>query len=187
MKNIWRQIPVHKISLTKVLLVVAAGALFFAATQTIIATQETKARQSHQAQQAVFNHTETLNDIDRAVTELKMNNQTNHDTTIRYLQCLSNLVLEDSQGIVITQVDLNNCTSVSGLLTTSTDSGTQTNTSAGDNQTVASPPASSGATGTTSGGGQGSTSSPPVTKSAAAPAHPLVCTLTLGLLGCKHN
>lgn len=79
-------------------------------------SQKVKQAQASQAQRAVNNHTETLNDIDNAVLQLKQDNQTRHDTTIRYIQCLGKLVIV-SQYRTVTQADMDACLSVSGLST----------------------------------------------------------------------
>lgn len=129
MKNFLKQIRGHKIDFAKSLMIVLALGAFIFAGIIYANSQATKARQTKQAQQSVANHTETLDEIASAVTQLKQNNQINHDTTIRYLQCLANLVEMASQGQVITQVNLDDCTSVSGLIGTPTDSATSSNTS----------------------------------------------------------
>lgn len=68
--------------------------------------------QRHQAQ-AVANHTETLNEIQKAVTELKASNQADHAQTVKYINCvlvgITNSASQ-SQALAVYQ----NCLSLSG-------------------------------------------------------------------------
>ena len=45
-------------------------------------------RQNNQANQAVANHTQTLNEIRDAVSQIKTNNQMAHAQTVKYINCV---------------------------------------------------------------------------------------------------
>lgn len=110
MKNPLKNFSFTKVITIKVLLVVGAMVLFALAAQTFIDTQQNKARASHQAQQAVFNHTETLDEIKNAVDQLKANNQKNHDTTVAYIKCIIDTsVMANQNQQPITEQTYNSC------------------------------------------------------------------------------
>lgn len=105
-----RRVQVIKLILGFVALIVFAVAGF-----TFSNSQKLKEQQSVQAQQEVLNHTQTLNEIDLAVKQLKMNNQVNHDTTIKYLQCIVQGLINSTPQTA--QASFNACLTVSGIQT----------------------------------------------------------------------
>lgn len=107
MKNIFTGIRLRRVEATKVLLLIAALILFTLSALTFI-------RQSHQSERSVQSHTQTLNEIDSAVKQLKMNNQVNHNTTILYVKCLGQLIVISEKRPVV-QADLDACLPVSGI------------------------------------------------------------------------
>lgn len=90
-----------------------AVAIFIFAFVTFVNSQNQKQEASKQAQQAILDHTETLDQLKDAVNTLKANNQVNHDTTIKYIQC----VIESFGAGTQTQIEqaFNACTLISGV------------------------------------------------------------------------
>lgn len=96
----------NRIGGLKILLVIVAIVLFSFATFTLI-------QQQRQSQLAVAGHTQVLNQINNVVTELEKNNQTNHDTTIKYLQCIVEGLINSTPQTA--QASFNACLAVSGI------------------------------------------------------------------------
>lgn len=68
-------------------IVVAVG-LFIVAGISLINSQNFKAQQARNSQSAVAAHTQTLNEIDSAITQLKNSNAADHAQTVKYINCV---------------------------------------------------------------------------------------------------
>lgn len=90
-----------------------AAAIFIFAFITFLNSQNQKQQASQSAQQAVANHTQTLEQLSNAVNTLKANNQVNHDTTIKYLQCIVQGLLTSTPQTA--QATFSACLAVSGV------------------------------------------------------------------------
>ena len=90
MIDIYKRVETHKPLLVKLLIVLAILVLTVATFVSYADSQKVKADQSAQARSAVFNHTETLNDIKQAVTNIENNQKTNSTAIIDYINCLIN-------------------------------------------------------------------------------------------------
>lgn len=99
-------------TLKNVILPMLAMVLFLGAFITFINSNKTAHQEAVNSQRAVSNHTQTLNQINNVVQQIESNNQTNHDTTIRYLQCVIDLLLTTPQP---TKAQANACLSGAGL------------------------------------------------------------------------
>lgn len=174
MKRYIKRLHINKAQVTKLLLLVVALALFVGAAITFANSQNVKAQQARQAQQSVANHTQTLNQIADAVAQLKQNNQINHDTTIKYINCVLVGISSASSKDQILAV-YQACLAGSGI---------QNPPSSTSSPSQPSPPAVSSTTSTTP------TAQPaaaaPVQAAPTKPSQPLICSITLGLLGCKN-
>lgn len=69
----------------------------------------------HRSQAEVQNHTQTLQQISQAVNQIKANNQINHDTTIKYIQCVLDTSIAAQQQ-PITKDTFNTCLKNSGVV-----------------------------------------------------------------------
>lgn len=80
-KNSWTII-------TKLFLVIIAIVIFAFAGFSFANSQKVKDSQAKQSEQAVANHTQTLNEIQTAVTQLKNSNAADHAQTVKYINCV---------------------------------------------------------------------------------------------------
>lgn len=78
----------HKATAFKGILSFVAVVVFLFALSSFNTSERLKAQQAAQAQSAVTNHTQTLNEIQNAVTQLKASNQADHTVTIKYINCV---------------------------------------------------------------------------------------------------
>ena len=78
----------HKASGFKIILVVVAIIIFLFAGEAYDTSQRLKEQQALQSQASVANHTQTLNEIENAVEQLKASNQADHTQTIKYINCV---------------------------------------------------------------------------------------------------
>lgn len=111
-----RQIMRHKANAIKVLIILSAVAMFAGAVIIYAGSQRVAHQQAIAAQQQVLNHTQTLNQINNIVTQLEKNNQVNHDTTIKYLQCIVQGLITSTPQTA--QGSFNACLAVSGIIET---------------------------------------------------------------------
>lgn len=109
-----------RLVLKNFILPLTATLLFVGAAIIFINSQKVASQQAKTSQQAVANHTQTLQSIENVVSQIKGNNQTNHDTTIKYVSCGFNLLIEQNNGAHITPNDLNACLAGAGLATSVT-------------------------------------------------------------------
>jgi Tfp pilus assembly protein PilV len=78
----------HKASAFKVVLILVAIAVFLLAVSQFSTAQHLKTEQSIQSQKALAAHTQTLDEIQSAVTQLKASNAADHTVTIKYINCV---------------------------------------------------------------------------------------------------
>lgn len=78
----------HKTTAFKWILSLVAVGVFFLAISTFSTSQRLRAEQQAQSQSAVANHTQTLDEIKAAVSQLKASNEADHTTTIKYINCV---------------------------------------------------------------------------------------------------
>lgn len=78
----------HKASAFKIILSLVAIVVFLFAISAYNTSQDFKAQQALQSQKSVAAHTQTLNEIQSAVTQLKASNEADHTTTIKYINCV---------------------------------------------------------------------------------------------------
>jgi hypothetical protein len=109
------KVALHRQGWLKLSLICIAIVVTFLALSSFLNSNHIKQVQQEQSQKQVAAHTQTLNEIKGIVTQLEQNNQTNHDTTIAYLECIV-------QGLTTatpanSQSTLNACIAVSGLPT----------------------------------------------------------------------
>lgn len=106
----------HRQALVKFLLIGIAVIVAVLAVTSFLNSNHIKAVQSRQAQAAVAAHTQTLNEIKNIVSQLEQNNQTNHDTTIAYLECIvQGLINTTPASSTNAQTTFNSCIAVSGI------------------------------------------------------------------------
>lgn len=86
--NITHQIEAHKSLTLKVLSILVSIVLFVGAGIIITNSQNVKSAQAKQSQEAVANHTQTLLEIQQAVTQLKSSNAADHKQTVKYINCV---------------------------------------------------------------------------------------------------
>lgn len=89
----------HKATAFKGILSFVAVVVFLFALLAFNTSERLKAQQAAQARSTVTNHTQTLNEIKNAVTQLKASNQADHTVTIKYINCVL---------VGITQANLSN-------------------------------------------------------------------------------
>lgn len=111
------RLPV-KIEFLRIITPILTALLVGAAFLVFVNSQRVAHAAAVRSQQAVAAHTETLNQINNVVTQLKKNNQVNHDTTITYIQCNVNLFVKVSEGTPVSQADFNACIANSGIVET---------------------------------------------------------------------
>ena len=78
----------HKATAFKGILSFVAIVVFLFALSAFNTSQRIKEQQAAQSQSAVANHTQTLNEIENAVEQLKASNQADHTQTIKYINCV---------------------------------------------------------------------------------------------------
>lgn len=78
----------HKATAFKITLVFIALAVFLLAISQYSTAQHLKSQQTLQAQKSVAAHTQTLDEIQQAVIELKASNAADHTATIKYINCV---------------------------------------------------------------------------------------------------
>lgn len=103
----------NKSHVLKIVAIVIALILFIGAALIFTNSQNVKEEQAKQSQEQVANHTQTLQQIQDIVTQIKQNNQQNHDTTIKYIQCVVQSFFGTTPSEV--QADFNSCVSEAGL------------------------------------------------------------------------
>jgi sensor histidine kinase regulating citrate/malate metabolism len=81
-------IKLHGHIFIKVLLVIGAVILVVFAANYYASTQKIKSQQAIEAQRTVINHTQTLSEIQKAVAELKTDDQADHAQTVTYINCV---------------------------------------------------------------------------------------------------
>lgn len=87
MRNIALTIKNHA-SFVKLLITVVAVAFFIVAIVVIHNTERLNHNQQVASNAAVINHTQTLNYIKQAVTQLKASNAADHAQTVTYINCV---------------------------------------------------------------------------------------------------
>lgn len=113
MNKFLEYLKLHSIQTTKLTMVLVAGILFVLAASAYATNQRLKEQQALTAQRQVANHTQTLNEIEGVVTQIEKNNQVNHDTTIKYLECVVQGLLNSTPTTA--QSKFNACLAVSGV------------------------------------------------------------------------
>lgn len=78
----------HKASGVKIILVLIAIIAVLASLQSYGNSSRVRETQAKQSQAAIANHTQTLDEIQQAVTELKASNAADHTATIKYINCV---------------------------------------------------------------------------------------------------
>lgn len=91
-------------------LLVGAAFLVFVNSQRVAHTASVR------SQQAVAAHTETLQEIQSAVNQLKANNKNAHDSTITYIQCVVTALTEPGQTSASANLAFKACLSDSGIV-----------------------------------------------------------------------
>lgn len=81
-------IRIHKLGFTKILLSVIAIVFVILGVYVFTNSQTANSQRARQSQQAVANHTETLNEIQQAVIQLKNSNAADHAQTVKYINCV---------------------------------------------------------------------------------------------------
>jgi hypothetical protein len=111
----------HKQTAVKLSLFAGAFIIALFALSGWLNSNHLKTEQAAASQRAVAAHTQTLNEIKNIVTQLEKNNQTNHDTTIAYLECIVQGLISSTPGSQANaQTTFNACIAVSGLQTDAT-------------------------------------------------------------------
>lgn len=100
------RLRINRLETTKILLLGIAAILSIFAIFTL-------SQQQRQSQKQVAAHTQTLNEIKNVVTQLEQNNQENHDTTIKYLECIVQGLITSSPQTA--ESSFQACLAVSGL------------------------------------------------------------------------
>lgn len=103
----------HKAAAFKGILTLIAIVVFLFAASAYSTSQDFKAQQALQSQNSVAAHTQTLQEIQNAVTQLKNNNAADHTQTIKYINCvlvgvtgISSSVNSQSQALTVYQTCL---------------------------------------------------------------------------------
>lgn len=105
MIKMFRSLKLHKLDSIKLLMVIMT--VFLVAGAVLIFVNSTKAREqaSASSQQAVANHTQTLEQIQvleqqikTAVTQLKDSNSADHAQTVKYINCVLVGITEATPG-----------------------------------------------------------------------------------------
>lgn len=109
----FKNLRTHKTAAMKISLVVICAVALLLASFIFANSQRLKAQQQQSSQEAVANHTQTLNEIKSVVTQLEQNNQINHDTTIKYLQCIVEGLITSTPEDA--QATFDSCIAVSGI------------------------------------------------------------------------
>lgn len=78
----------HKASGFKIILTIIAIIIFLFTGSAYVTSQHIQDQNAANSQKSVANHTETLAEIKNAVNELKANNAVDHQTTIKYINCV---------------------------------------------------------------------------------------------------
>lgn len=72
----------------KIAAVLVAVGLFVVAGFSLVNSQNFKVQETRNSQSAVAAHTQTLNEIDNAITQLKNSNAADHAQTVKYINCV---------------------------------------------------------------------------------------------------
>lgn len=86
--NLSEKISQHKPTALKVALAAVAIIILVLAFISFTNSEHIKDQQTTAEQNSLENHTQILNEIQKAVNELKSNNATDHATTIKYINCV---------------------------------------------------------------------------------------------------
>lgn len=104
--NILSRVKASGVEFTKALMLILTILMFMFIAYTLI-------NQERQSNAEVAGHTQTLNEINNVVKKLEQNNQVNHDTTIKYLQCIVEGLITSTPNTA--QASFNSCLVVSGV------------------------------------------------------------------------
>jgi hypothetical protein len=98
----------------KALAVVVTIIIMVFAIVSLINSQHTKEIQARQAQASVANHTQTLNEIKKAVSTLEASNKADHAQTVQYINCVL-VGITNATSPTAAQVTYKSCLADSGI------------------------------------------------------------------------